>query len=393
MAVEELAWANMAKYDPVGWAAGRFANLNPKLRRVDPRVWNPDGSNKYDTDWFKETTQNKLSQNHQLGFSGGNERTQYNLSLGYRDDQGLLKQSYMKRYSARFTIDDQVKKWLKIGGTLSYNNQSENIVDINDAVARQIVEDFPFLPVKYEDGTYANNRDYPLAEGTFSSVHRLMGRKYIVNNQTTLGSLYSNINIAKGLEMRTVLGVNVQTQEINQSQTRTLNIGGNGNASANNNRETFWSLENYLTYNKQIGDKHSINALAGLSWQETNVFGIGASVNNFATDYFGFNNLGAGATNPSVSSGASRFAFNSYFGRINYTLSNKYLVTLTGRADGSSKFGENHKFAFFPSGALAWRVSEEDFLKGNSIISNLKIRTSYGLTETLKFLLILHCHC
>ncbi|NBB22766.1 SusC/RagA family TonB-linked outer membrane protein [Runella sp. CRIBMP] len=380
MAVEELAWANMAKYDPVGWAAGRFANLNPKLRRVDPRVWNPDGSNKYDTDWFKETTQNKLSQNHQLGFSGGNERTQYNLSLGYRDDQGLLKQSYMKRYSARFTIDDQVKKWLKIGGTLSYNNQSENIVDINDAVARQIVEDFPFLPVRYEDGTYANNRDYPLAEGTFSSVHRLEGRKYIVNNQTTLGSLYSNINIAKGLEMRTVLGVNVQTQEVNQSQTRTLNIGGNGNASTNNNRETFWSLENYLTYNKQIGDKHSINALAGLSWQETNVFGIGASVNNFATDYFGFNNLGAGATNPSVSSGASRFAFNSYFGRVNYTLSNKYLVTLTGRADGSSKFGNNHKYAFFPSGALAWRVSEEDFLKGNSIISNLKIRTSYGLT-------------
>lgn len=380
MAVEDLAWANMAKYDPVGWAAGKFANLNPKLRRVDPRVWNADGTNKYDTDWFKETTQNKLSQNHQLGFSGGNERTQYNLSLGYRDDQGLLKQSYMKRYSARFTIDDQVKKWLKIGGTLSYNNQSENIVDINDAVARQIVEDFPFLPVRYEDGTYANNRDYPLAEGTFSSVHRLEGRKYIVNNQTTLGSLYSNINIVKGLEMRTVLGVNVQTQEVNQSQTRTLNIGGNGNASASNNKETFWSLENYLTYNKQIGDKHSINALAGLSWQETNTFGIGASVNNFATDYFGFNNLGAGATNPAVSSGASRFAFNSYFGRVNYTLSNKYLVTLTGRADGSSKFGDNHKFSFFPSGALAWRVSEEDFLKGNSIISNLKIRTSYGLT-------------
>lgn len=380
MAVEELSWANMAKYDPVGWAAGRYANLNPKLRRVDPRVWNPDGSNKYDTDWFKETTQNKLSQNHQLGFSGGNERTQYNLSLGYRDDQGLLKQSYMKRYSTRFTIDDQVKKWLKVGGTLSYNNQSENIVDINDAVARQIVEDFPFLPVRYEDGTYANNRDYPLAEGTFSSVHRLEGRKYIVNNQTTLGSLYSNVNLAKGLEMRTVLGVNVQTQEINQSQTRTLNIGGNGNASTNNNKETFWSLENYLTYNKQIGDKHSINALAGLSWQETTTFGIGASVNNFATDYFGFNNLGAGATNPTVSSGASRFAFNSYFARVNYTLSNKYLVTLTGRADGSSKFGDNHKYSFFPSGALAWRVSEEDFLKGNSIISNLKLRTSYGLT-------------
>jgi TonB-linked SusC/RagA family outer membrane protein len=380
MAVEDLAWANMAKYDPAGWAAGKWAYLNPKLRRTDPRVFNSDGSPKYDTDWFNESTQAKLSQNHQLGFSGGNERTQYSISLGYRDDQGLVKTSYMKRYSGRFTIDDQVKKWLKIGGTLTYNNQTENLVDINDAVARQIVEDFPFLPVKYEDGTFANNRDFPFAEGTMSSVHRLMGRTYILNTQTTLGSLYSNINLAKGLEMRTVFGINVQTQENNQSQTRTLNIGGNGNASTSNSKESFWSLENYLTYNKQFGDKHSLTALLGLSWQETNAFSMSASVNNFATDYFLFNNLGAGATNPAVGSGASRFAFNSYFGRVNYSLSNKYLVTLTGRADGSSKFGENHKFAFFPSGALAWRVSEEDFLKGNSLISNLKVRTSYGLT-------------
>ena len=192
--------------------------------------------------------------------------------------------------------------------------------------------------------------------------------------------MYSNINLAKGLEMRTVFGINVQTQENNQSQTRTLNIGGNGNASTSNRKESFWSLENYLTYNKQFGDKHSLTALLGISWQETNLFSMSASINNFATDYFLYNNLGAGATNPAVGSGASRFAFNSYFGRINYSLANKYLVTVTGRADGSSKFGENHKFAFFPSGALAWRVSEEEFLKNNSFISNLKLRTSFGLT-------------
>ncbi|WP_460674910.1 SusC/RagA family TonB-linked outer membrane protein [Larkinella ripae] len=380
MAVEDLAWANMAKYDPVGWAAGKWAYLNPKLRRVDPRVWNSDGSPKFDTNWLEESTQNKLSQNHQLGFSGGNDRTQYSVSLGYRDDQGLIKTSYMKRYSGRFTVDDQVKKWLKIGGTLSYNNQSENIVDQGDAVARQIVEDFPFLPVKYEDGTYANNRDFPFAEGTMSSVHRLMGRKYVLNTQTTLGSLYSNITFAPGLEMRTILGTNIQTQEVLQSETRTLNIGGRGSASTVNRKESFWSLENYLTYNKQINEKHSINALLGVSWQETNIFSMNGGVSNFATDYFGYNNLGAGATNPGVGSGASRFSFNSYFGRINYSLMEKYLLTVTGRADGSSKFGSSNKFAFFPSAALAWRASEEEFLKGNSIISNLKVRTSFGLT-------------
>ncbi|QDK82003.1 TonB-dependent receptor [Spirosoma sp. KCTC 42546] len=386
LATEDLAYANMAKFDPAGWAAGKYTQYDPIVRRkafsaAHPGVFDANLNPLYDTDWFKESSQNSISQNHQLGFSGGNERTQYSLSLNYRDDQGLIKTSYMKRYSGRFSIDDQVKSWLKIGGTLSYNNQSENLVDINDAVARQIVEDFPFLPVRYPDtGIFAENRDYPLAEGTMSSVHRLMDRKYIQNTQTTLGSLYTNISLAKGLEMRTVLGANVQTQEVNQSQTRTLNIGGNGNASTQNTRTSFWSLENYLTYNKQFGQDHSFTGLLGISWQETNAFRMNGAVSGFATDYFGFNNLGAGATNPSVGSDASRFAFNSYFGRINYGYKNKYLFTATGRADGSSKFGENNKFAFFPSAALAWRISEEDFLKGNAVISNLKLRSSYGLT-------------
>ena len=380
IAVEDLAWRNMEKYDPAGWKAGKWAYLNPKLRRTDPRVWNADGSPKFDTDWFKESTQAKLSQNHQLGFNGGNERTQYAFSMGYRDDQGLIKTTYMKRYSGRFTIDDQIKPWLKVGGTLSYNNQSERLSDVNDAVSRQIVEDFPFLPVKYEDGTYANNRDFPFAEGTFSSVHRLYGRQFILNTQTTLGSFYANIKLAEGLEFRSVAGVNIQTQENNVSQTRTLAIANRGEASVSNRKETFWSLENYLTYNKSINKIHNINALLGVSWQQTDIFGISGNSRTFATDYFGFNNLGAAGVIGGVGSDGAQFSFNSYFGRVNYSLKNKYLVTVTGRSDGSSKFGENEKFAFFPSGALAWRVSEEDFLKGNSVISNLKLRTSYGLT-------------
>ncbi|MHB1178972.1 MAG: SusC/RagA family TonB-linked outer membrane protein, partial [Daejeonella sp.] len=228
LATEDLAWKNMEKYDPTGWAAGKWAYLNPKLRRTDPRIFDSAGNPLYDTDWLKETTQNKLSQNQQLGFSGGNERTTYSLSLGYRDDQGLIKTSYQNRYSGRFTIDDQIKTWMKIGGTLSYASQAENLVDINDAVARQIVEDFPFMPVKYADGTFANNRDYPYAEGTMSSMHRLSGTKFILNTQTVLGSMFSNINLAKGLEMRTVLGANVLTQENNTSLTRTLAIAQQG---------------------------------------------------------------------------------------------------------------------------------------------------------------------
>ena len=388
MDVEDLSYKNMQKYDPAGWASGKYATHNPQVRRQQlldkyPEIFTKraDGtfSPNYDTDWFDEATQNRVSQNHQLGFSGGNNKTTYSLSLNYRDDQGLIKTSYLKRYSTRFSLDDQVKKWLRIGGTLSYNNQAENLVDINDAVPRQMVEDFPFLPVKYQNGKYADNRDYPGAEGAFSSVHRLMDRKYNQNTQTTLGSLYGNISLAPGLELRSVLGVNILQQEINESSTRTLAINESGTAGKANRKETFWSWENYLTYNKTFGI-HSFNVLAGISWQETNFSSTNASVRNFPTDYFTFNNLGAGATLPTVTSGASRFAFNSYFGRLNYTLLEKYLFTVTGRADGSSKFGRDHKFAFFPSAAFAWKVSDEEFLKNNNLISNLKLRTSYGIT-------------
>ena len=380
LAVEDLAWANMEKFDPVGWADGRWEYLNPALKRTDPRLFDSEGNPRYDTDWMEEVTQNKLSQNHQLGFSGGNEKTTYSISLGYRDDQGLLKQSYLQRYSGRLSLDTQLKDWLKVGTTLSYNYQTENIVDYNDQVARRMVEDFPFLPVKYEDGTWADNRDYPFAEGTMSSMHNLYERKYILNTQTVIGSLFANLSLAKGLEFRTVLGTNVLTQETNRYEGRTIRIGDQGQAWLRNQREMFWSFENYLTYNKEFGEIHSFTGLLGISWQETNFFRMSSEIRGFPTDYFSFNNIGAGSNIPQMGSAASRQALNSYFGRFNYSLLNRYLVTFTGRADGSSKFGENNKYAFFPSAALAWRVSEEGFISNNNIISNLKLRASYGLT-------------
>ena len=377
--VEELAWRNMEKFDPVGWAEGKWEYLNPTLKRTDPELFDSNGNPYHDTDWIKETTQSKLSQNHQLNFSGGSDKTTYSLSLGYLDMNGLYKTSYLTRYSGRLTVDTEVKKWLSVGTSISYNYQSENNVDYNDQIPRRMVEDFPFLPVYYSDGTYADNRDYPFAEGTRSSVHNLLERDYIINTQTVLGNLFANITLAKGLVLRTVLGTNVVTREQNRYEGRTIQEGSQGRAWTSNNKDSFWSFENYLTYNKTF-DIHSFTGMVGVSWQESNYFGIGNEARTFATDHFLYNNIGAGSNNLGVGSGASREALNSYFGRINYSLMNKYLLTFTGRMDGSSKFGDNNKYAFFPSAALAWRVSEESFLQSSDLISNLKVRTSYGLT-------------
>ncbi len=380
LAVEELSWRNTEKFDPVGWADGKYAQLNPALKRTDPRIFDANGNPYFDTNWIEETTQSILSQNHQLGFSGGSDKSTYSLSLGYLDLNGLYKTSYLTRYSGRLTVDSQVKDWLTIGTSLSYNYQSENNVDYSDQVPRRMVEDFPFLPVYYEDGTYADNRDYPFAEGTRSSVHNLLERNFIINTQTMLGSAFANIKLAENLEFRTVLGANVVTREINRYEGRTIQEGDQGRAWLNNNKDIFWSFENYLTYSTTFAEIHSFKGMVGISWQETDEFGIGNEARTFATDNFLYNNIGAGSNNLGVSSGAAREALNSYFGRFNYDLMNRYLFTVTGRVDGSSKFGDNNKYAFFPSAAVAWRISEEGFMQNSSLFSNLKLRSSYGVT-------------
>ena len=382
---ENLAYANAQTYDPAGWAEGKY--VDPRIKRLTlPNLFDSSGNPLYDTDWFKESTQNKLSQNHQLGLTGGNSESTYGIFLNYRDDNGLLKNSYLKRYSGRFVMDTQIKKWIKVGGSLSYTNQEENLVDIGTGglnAVRMITESFPFLPVKYADGTWADNQNYPGAEGGSNPVHILTDRKYILQTQNVLGNVYSNIKLAPGLDMRSVLGANIVTRGRNEYNGRSLYgiaFDQKGTATIDNNRETYWLFENYFTYDKKVAEDHTINAVLGLSWQKTNIFGFTASGENFSTDYFQNANLGAaGKPLPGTSRG-SDFSLNSYFGRINYTFKEKYLFTATARADGSSKFGDNHKFSLFPSGAVAWKASEEDFLKESKTVSNLKVRASYGVT-------------
>ncbi len=392
--VEELAWRNAALYDPSQRnAAGEFTGkTNPALNRTDPLLFDANGNPLYDTDWFEEATQSKLSQNHQLSFTGGNKESTYGAFIGYREDNGLLLGSYLKRYSGRFVFDSQLKSWLKIGGSLSYNNQDDNLVDTGTGglnSVRMITEALPFLPVRYPDGTYSHNSHYPTMEGGRNPVDQLLNNKYQLLTQTTLGNIFANVKLMEGLEFRSILGTNVVARERDEYTSRPplqgpartpLSAGQKGNAFLRSDRETFWSFENYLTYNKKLANIHAINALLGISWQETNIFGFQTSTTTFLSDFFDTNNLGSGATINTPASGRARFAFNSYFGRLNYSLKDKYLLTVTGRMDGSSKFGESNKFAFFPSAALAWKVSDEDFLKDVSAISSLKLRASYGLT-------------
>ncbi|GHB79744.1 SusC/RagA family TonB-linked outer membrane protein [Persicitalea jodogahamensis] len=382
---EDIAYQNAQKYDPVGWAGGKFTD--PKTKRTDPLLFDANGKPLYDTDWQDEAFRRAKTQNHQLAFSGGNSKDNFGLYLGYRNEEGLMKESFLKRYSGRFTMDSQIKKWLKVGGSLGYNDQNENQVDPLGGGGiipmRQVLEELPIIPVKYPDGRWGSNENYPGMEGGGSPIQVITERIYLVKTQTMLGSVYTNINLAKGLELRTTLGTNIINQRIDYYGGRTLNyISRNqgGDASINNARHNSWQFENYLTYNTRIANIHSFNALLGVAWQHVDRFTSQAQAQRFQDDYFQFNNLGAGAVAVAPSSSTSAYGLNSYFGRFNYGLKDRYLLTFTGRIDGSSKFGSANQYALFPSAALAWRVTEEDFMKSIPAISNLKVRTSIGST-------------
>ncbi|HET8735313.1 MAG TPA: SusC/RagA family TonB-linked outer membrane protein, partial [Pricia sp.] len=208
--VEEIAYANAEKYDPAGWAGGAYTD--PRLKRTDPRLFDSEGKPLYDTDWQDEAIRAAFTQNHQLSFTGGNEKANFGLFMGFRDEEGIIVESWLKRYSGRFTLDMDVNDWLKIGGSLSYNDQNEKQIDQlgggGITTMRQVLEALPIIPVRYADGTWGSNYDYPGMEGGGSPVAVANDRRYFLKTQTILGNFYSNISLHKNLQLRTTIGAN-----------------------------------------------------------------------------------------------------------------------------------------------------------------------------------------
>lgn len=395
LTLEEEVYKNAGKFDPIGLKNGKY--VNPVEKRKNYLEGNTLGNRElftldekgipqpiYDIDWSKQVFRTSLSQNHNLSFTGGSNKTTYGFYMGYADDQGIIKESFQKRYNVRTVIDQQMKDWLKVGVTLSYVRKNEGGVDDSNGsynVIRNIVEMVPFIPYQYTDGTYGFGGDYAGLEKLDNPLSEAYENQIYFNSNAFNGSSYANIKLIKGLEFTSTFGTNI-SNNINpgfsssklQGRTRinSSRIGSNESA--------FWQWSNRFNYSTRINNIHAVNALVGTEKQKFNYLGWNASTSLMPDDYFSYFNLAAGATPLAPTSTTNAYQMESYFGRINYSLMDKYLFTLTGRFDGSSRFGENNKFAFFPSAAFAWKVSEEDFLKGSPAISNLKLRASYGLT-------------
>ncbi|SEI56190.1 TonB-linked outer membrane protein, SusC/RagA family [Dyadobacter sp. SG02] len=377
------AYANGTKFDPTGGTWAPPAALN---HTNFPRLFDANDKPLYNTNWEKETYKPAISTNHSLNFQGGNDKTLFSLSLGYLNQNGLMVTSAFKRYNLRFTVDTDVNKWLRVGGSLSLIDSRQRLVSDNNGglnVPRMVSEEVPILPVKYPDGTWAGNNDIAGLEGGPNPVNIAHNRYTINNTLQSLGNTYLLFHIAKDLDFKTDLGFNLQSQKNNFFSSQNLahlSADQGGVANIRGFLNTYWQSENYLTWNKTINQRHRFTALLGASWQQYNQETDFVESQNFIDDIFQWHTLGSGSVRSSSTSADYKWAMNSYFARATYNLDEKYLFTATGRYDGSSKFGANNKYAFFPSVGAAWRVSEEGFLKGNKTITNLKVRASYGLS-------------
>jgi len=375
--------ANENEYMGYNWS------LNRADWFTDRNYFDADGNPLYDTDWQKEATRTAFSQNHQLNIQQAGQTSSTGAFLNYTDDEGVVNNTYSKRLSAKISFDSTPTKWLSTSINLMVNHTWGRYTPETGGgqdARRTMIEMLPWLPLRDPDGNYTTSASSSMSdtfgfEGMSNPVMILELQKRTNHNTQIFGNAALTFHLLEGLDLKTQIGVDDHSKNYKGYSSTSLNNISmpNGWAEISHTNTLYWQEETYLTYNKVFG-LHRLNTMAGLSWQERTYNYDDSYTEGFSDDSFEWYNMGAGTTPSSPSSDYNNWSMNSYFLRFAYTYNDKYSATLTGRYDGSSKFGENNKYAFFPSAGLAWIVSQEDFLRNNPVISNLKLHTSYGLT-------------
>ena len=371
----------------------KWLGTNWSLNRTDwftdRNYFDANGNPIYDTDWQDEATRTAVSHNHQLNIQQAGKNSSMGAFLNYPDQQGIMLNTYNKRLNAKMAYDADPTKWLSTSVNVLVNHTWGRYTPEDGGgqeARRTMIEMLPWLPV-YEPGTnkYTTSTSPSLSgfnlEGMSNPVFILNDQRRMKYNTQIFGNAALTFHLAEGLDLKTQFGLdshNITYRGYSSVGLNNISMP-NGWAEYENWNTLYWQEETYLTYNKVLGD-HRINAMAGLSWQERTYRRNKSKTEGFSDDFYEDYNMIVGTTPKSPESDWTRWAMNSYFLRFAYTYKDRYSATVTGRIDGSSKFGDNNKYAFFPSAGLAWNVSQEDFLKDSNLISNLKLHTSYGLT-------------
>jgi TonB-linked SusC/RagA family outer membrane protein len=338
------------------------------------------------TDWQDEIYREGFSQNYQLTFSGGDEKTQYAITGSYYDQRGIIINSDFKRYSTRLNFDRKISGQFSVGSHLTASHTIANLVPTSttnqSGVVVAAMKMNPIQPIYSDEsaGVYTDTN----TPGIIIANPVATARELKQNNAISqfLGDIYAQWEIIKDLKLKVTLGGNIMYYKANQYIPSVIYQGRVQNsATITVNRIINWLNENTLTWDTQIGKDHSVNILGGFTMQRNNRENVQAASAQFVNDIMLYNNLGSGAVYNAPSSSAIQWSIISYLARINYNLKDRYLFSLNSRIDGSSRFGQNNKYGFFPSLSAGWRISEESFMKSlKDIFPNIKLRGSYGFT-------------
>lgn len=346
-------------------------------------------------DWQDMIFRNAPMQNHQVTVAGGTEKTQFAMSGNYFKQEGVVISSDFTRYSFRLNFDHRVSNMVKVGASLLTSYVVNNTIPTGSssidagAVTASILGAAmgapPTLKPYNDIGAILPFGDQ--MNGRYREVVNPLGLAQILNRDKinrTLGNLYAEITPLKGLTYRAnfnpVLSSSLNDYYSPRSIMNSGDLAGGGGTAQKNNANTIVLLhESILTYETRFGKQHSLKATGVFATQSNSSNSNSINASKFPNDATA-NEAVQLATVRTVSSSRSKDRLDSYMGRINYGFRDKYLLDLIARVDGSTKFGENNKYGFFPAAAFAWRASEEPFLKNVNAISNLKLRLSYGLT-------------
>ena len=332
------------------------------------------------TDWQNKVFRDALSHNYQLSVSGKNNGTQYYISGGYLNQEGAVRSAEMERFSFKTNLSKEVNDWLKIGTNVNYTHYSDVDVTDNAAVNQGgvllgVLATPPNIGVYNEDGTFTSNpfQDW---ENPISSTD---GADRGYKNQRLLGNIYTEVDFLKNFTFKTNFGIDFNADRYDYfldpfrtSYGRALN----GSSQYNTNINNYFIWDNTLSYKNKFGD-HKIEGLVGSVYQKNRWEYSNIERRNFASAEI--TTPGAGSEIVGASAGKSEKANASFISRINYDYKNRYLLTANFRADGSSNFGPNNRWGYFPSFSVGWRISRESFLENIDELSELKLRAGYGI--------------
>ena len=335
-------------------------------------------------DWQDLAYQTALTHSHQVSVSGGTDKTKLYSSLNYMNQEGIIKGSDYNRFALRINGDQKLARNLSLNASIAYSYGTQNTANSSadgwGAIAYTAMVMAPIQEIRDADGKYTNFSGTPWG-GT-----NPVGMAELYKNKTVNSRLLANMSliyeIIDGLTFRVNAGAEVNAGSSDRYIPIGLSAGGKLDGDASKSKSNYYTIinENILTYDKRFNKNHALNLMGGVTFQTYQYNDLGGSGTGFLRDVYETNNLGVASTPGTPSSGYSDYRMASFLGRANYNLMERYLLTVTARYDGSSKFSKNHKFAFFPSAALAWRLSEENFMKDIDWLSNLKLRASIGQT-------------